>query len=181
VLNEASYDKYNVKKDRIYRLVLNGKIGGQEIIGSYTCAAIGPTMLREFPEVEDYLRMNGRGPTVVEYKDQTFTEDHVVEADSTFFNFFSIPVIKGDPKNLLNQPRRAVLSESTAKRIFGDEDPIDKAIKIGNDTSRFFISGIMSDIPGNSHFEDSFCGGFRYNCSSWLVQKIFRISLYNRY
>ncbi len=95
VLNEASYDKYNVKKDRIYRLVLNGKIGGQEIIGSYTCAAIGPTMLREFPEVEDYLRMNGRGPTVVEYKDQTFTEDHVVEADSTFFNFFSIQVYKG--------------------------------------------------------------------------------------
>jgi putative ABC transport system permease protein len=160
VLNEAGYDRFNVKRDRIYRLVLNGKIGGQEIIGAYTCAPIGPTMAREFPEVEDYMRITGRGPTIVEYKDQTFTEDHLVAADSTFFNFFSIPLIKGDPKNVLNAPRRAVVSESTAKRIFGDEDPIDKPIKIGNDSTRFIISGIMSDIPDNSHFEANILTSF---------------------
>jgi putative ABC transport system permease protein len=172
VLNEASYDRFNVKKERIYRLVLNGKIGGQEFLGAYTCAPIGPTMVKEFPEVEDYLRMTGRGPTVVEYKDQTFTDDHVVEADSTFFNFFSIPLIKGDPRNVLNAPRKAVLSESTAKRIFGDEDPIDRAIKIGNDTARYIISGIMSDIPGNSHFEANILTSFMTNPRSqnpiWL-------------
>jgi putative ABC transport system permease protein len=172
VINEAGYDRFNVKRDRIYRLVLNGKIGGQEIVGAYTCAPIGPTMLREFPEVEDYLRMTGRGPTVVEYKDQTFTDDHVVEADSSFFNFFSIPVIKGDPKNMLNAPRKAVLSESAAKRIFGNEDPIDKAIRIGNDTARFIISGVMSDIPGNSHFEANILTSFMTNPRSqnpiWL-------------
>ena len=172
VVNEAGYDRFNVKKDRIYRLVLNGKIGGQEIVGAYTCAVIGPTMVKEFPEIEDYLRMTGRGPTVVEYKDQTFTDDHVVEADSSFFNFFSIPVLKGDPKNLLNAPRKAVLSESTAKRIFGDEDPIDKAIKIGNDTARFIISGVMSDVPGNSHFEANILTSFMTNPRSqnpiWL-------------
>jgi putative ABC transport system permease protein len=172
VIYEASYDRFNVKKDRIYRLVLNGKLGGQEFIGAYTCAPIGPTMLREYPEVEDYLRMTGRGPTVVEYGDQTFTDDHVIEADSSFFNFFSIPLIKGDPKNVLNAPRRAVLSQSTSKRIFGNEDPIDKAIKIGNDTARYIISGIMSDIPGNSHFEASILTSFMTNPRSqnpiWL-------------
>jgi len=172
VINEASYDKFNVKKDRIFRLVLNGKIGGQEITGSYTCAVIGPTMIREYPEVEDFLRMNSRGPTVVEYQAKTFTEDHIVEADSSFFNFFSIPVMKGDKENLLNSPRRAVLSESTAKRIFGDEDPIDKAIKIGNDTARYFVSGIMADIPGNSHFEANILTSFMTNPRSqnpvWL-------------
>ncbi len=101
-----------------------------------------------------------------------FTDDHVVEADSSFFNFFSIPVIKGDPKNMLNAPRRAVVSESTAKRIFGDEDPIDKAIKIGNDSARYIISGIMSDIPGNSHFEANILTSFMTNPRSqnpiWL-------------
>lgn len=172
VINEASYDKYNVKKDRIFRLVLNGKLSGQEFTGAYTCAPIGPTMLREFPEVEDYLRMTGRGPMVVEYEDQSFTDDHVVEADSSFFNFFSIPLIKGDPKSVLNAPRRAVISESTAKKIFGDEDPIDKAIKIGDDTARFIISGIMSDVPGNSHFEASILTSFMTNPRSqnpiWL-------------
>jgi putative ABC transport system permease protein len=172
VINEASYDRFNVKKDRIYRLVLNGKLGGQEFIGAYTCAPIGPTMLREYPEVEDYLRMTGRGPTVVEYGDQTFTDDHVIEADSSFFNFFSIPLIKGDPKNVLNAPRRAVLSQSTSERIFGNEDPIDKAIKIGNDTAKYIISGIMSDVPANSHFEASILTSFMTNPRSqnpiWL-------------
>ncbi len=111
VMNEASYDKFNVKKDRIYRLILDGKIGGQEITGAYTASVIGPTMSREFPEIEDFLRMNGWGPTVVEYNNQTFTEENLIEADSSFFNFFSIPVIKGDQANLLNAPRKVVLSE----------------------------------------------------------------------
>jgi len=172
VLNEASYDKYNVKKDRIYRAILEGKIGGQELTVATSAAIMGPTMLREFPEVEDFLRMTGRGPTVIEYNDQTFTEEHLVEADSSFFNFFSIPVIKGDPKNLLNAPRKAVLSESTAKKIFGNENPIDKAIKIGNDSARFIISGVMSDIPGNTHFEANILTSFMTNPRStatiWL-------------
>ena len=172
VINEASYDRFNVKKERIYRVVLNGKIGGQEFLGAATCAPIGPTMLREYPEVEDYLRMTGRGPTIVEYKDQTFTDDNVIEADSSFFNFFTIPVIKGDPKNMLNSPRKAVLSESTAKKIFGDEDPIDKAIKIGDDTARYIISGIMTDVPGSSHFDAHILTSFMTNPRSqnpiWL-------------
>ena len=129
VINEASYDKFNTKKDRIVRLILNGKIGGQEITAAYTSAAMGPTMAKEFPEVEDALRMTGRGPTVIEYNNQTFTEDQMIEADSSFFNFFSIPVIKGDAKNLLNAPQRVVLSESTAKKIFGNENPIDQSFK----------------------------------------------------
>ena len=116
VINEASYDKYNTKRDRIYRAILNGKIGGQEVTVASSPAIMGSTMLKEFPEIEDFLRMNGTGPTVIEYNNQTFTEDHLVEADSSFFNFFSIPVLKGDPKNLLNAPRKVVLSESTAKK-----------------------------------------------------------------
>lgn len=172
VINESSFDRFNVKKDRIYRLVLNGKIGGQEIVGSYTPAVMAPTMAQEFPEIEDFLRMNSRGPTVVEYNKQTFTEDHLVEADSSFFNFFSIPLLKGDISNLLNAPRKAVLSESTANKIFGNEDPIDKQIKVGTDTARYVITGVMADVPGNSHFEANIITSFMTNPRSkdqfWL-------------
>lgn len=172
VINEAGYDRFNEKKDRIFRIVLNGKMGGQEFIGAYTCSPIGPTMLREFPEIEDYLRLTGRGPTVVEYNDLSFTDDNVLESDSAFFNFFSIPLLKGDPENVLNAPRRAVLSASTAKRIFGNEDPIDKAIKIGDDTVKFIVSGIMEDVPANSHFNASILTSFMTNPRSqdpvWL-------------
>ena len=153
VINESSYDRYNVKKDRIYQAVLNGKIGGQEITMATSPAVMGPTLVNEFPEVEDFLRMTKDGPTVIEYNNQQFTEDNLVEADSSFFNFFSIPVLQGDPDNLLNAPHRAVLSVSTAKKIFGDENPIDKAIKIGTDSVRYIVAGVMSDIPENSHFD----------------------------
>jgi putative ABC transport system permease protein len=172
VIYEASYDKFNIKKERIFTLILNGKIGGQEINGAVTSAAMGPTMAKEFPEIEDFLRMNGRGPTIIKYNTQTFTEEHLVEADSSFFNFFSIPVLKGDPKNLLNAARKVVLSESTAKKIFGDENPIDKALKIGSDTISYIVSGVMADIPGNSHFEANILSSFmtnpRSNSPIWL-------------
>ena len=163
VINEASYDQYNVKKDRIYRTILNGKIGGQEVTTSSSPAIMGPTMVKEFPEIEDFLRMNGRGPTVIEYNKQTFIEDHIIEADSSFFNFFSIPVLKGDAKNMLNAPRKVVLSESTAKKIFGSENPIDKQIKIGSDTLRFTVTGVMADVPPNSHFEANAVSSFMTN------------------
>ncbi len=172
IINEAGYDKYNIKKDRIFRLVLNGKIGGQEITAASTAAIIGPTMATDFPEIEDFLRMNGRGPTVIEYNSQTFTEEHIIEADSSFFNFFTIPVIKGDMANLLNAPRKVVLTESSAKRIFGQENPIDRQIKIGTDTIRYTVSGVIGDIPGKTHFEANMIISFMTNQRSkdrtWL-------------
>jgi putative ABC transport system permease protein len=166
VINEASYDQYNVKKNRIFRTILNGKIGGREVTTSSSPAIMGPTMIKEFPEIEDFLRMNGRGPTVIEYDKQTFTEDHIIEADSSFFNFFSIPVLKGDAKNLLNSPRKVVLSESTAKKIFGTENPIDKKIKIGTDSLLYIVTGVMADVPQKSHFEANLLTSFITNSRS---------------
>jgi putative ABC transport system permease protein len=172
VINEASFDRYNVKKDRIFRIILNGKIGGQELTGAWTPSVMGPTMAKELPEIEDFLRMSNASPTIVEYNNQPYTEEHLVEADSSFFNFFSIPVTKGDPRNLLNAPRKIVLSESTAKKIFGKENPIDKPLKIGSDTVRYTVSGVMADIPANSHFAanavSSFMTNPRANSPVWL-------------
>ena len=163
VINEASYDRFNVKRDRIFRLILNGKIGGQIIVGAFSPAVMGPTLVKEFPEIENFVRMNGRGPTIVRYNNQIFTEEHMVEADSSFFDFFSVPVLKGDPGNLLNAPSKVVLSASTAKKIFGDENPIDKPLRIGSDTIDYIVSGVMADIPGNSHFEANMLCSFMTN------------------
>ena len=163
VLNEASYDKFNTKRDRIFRTVLDGKIGGQEITVSSSPAIMGPTMAKEFPEIEDFLRMNDHGPTVLEYDKQIFTEEHLVEADSSFFNFFSIPLLKGDLKSVLNAPHRVVLSESVAKKIFGNENPVDKLLKVGTDTVRYTITGVMTDVPQNSHFQANVITSFMTN------------------
>jgi putative ABC transport system permease protein len=163
VINEAGYDRYNVNKERIFRVVLNGKIGGQEIIGAFTPSIMGPTMVREVPEVEDVLRMTGRGPTIVEYNGQTFTEEACIEADSSFFSFFTIPVIKGDTEAMLNAPHKVVLTRSTAQKIFGDEDPLDKALKLGTDTVRYIVTGVIGDIPPKSHFNANMITSFLTN------------------
>jgi putative ABC transport system permease protein len=163
VINEASYDKYNTKKDRIFRAILNGKFGNRELTYATSAAIMGPTLLKEFPEIEDYCRMTQKVPSVVEYKSQAFTDAHIIEADSSFFNIFSIPVLRGDPKNLLNAPHKVVVSESTAKKIFGNENPIDKPLKIGTDTVTYIVTGVMGDVPGNSHFEASMLTSFLTN------------------
>ncbi len=172
VVYELSYDKYNDKADRIYRVVLDGKIGGQEIIASSTASPVGPTMLQEFPEVEDYTRFNNHGSTIIKFGEKKFTEEAYVEADSSFFKIFSIPLLKGNINTVLDAPNKVALSESTAFKIFGDEDPMDKMLKIGNDSSLYRVTGIYKDVPGNSHFEANIIGSFlsnpRANDNYWL-------------
>jgi len=177
VLHETNYDSYNVKKKRIFNMVCNFKLGGQEFTDASSSAPMGPAMLKEFPEVEDFLRIMKLGwIKSVNYNNQDFTEDQILEADSTFFNFFSIPVLKGDPRNLLNAPMKAVLSESTARKIFGNEDPVDKTLKLGKDTTLYTVTGVMADIPGNSHFSAdiliSFMSDPQANSPQWTNNRL---------
>ncbi|MBS4061898.1 MAG: ABC transporter permease [Bacteroidetes bacterium] len=172
IMNELSYDNYHDKKDQIYRLILNGKIGGQELKVTSTASPIGPTMKNEFPEVADFLRLNGRGKIVVRHEDRFFTEDDFIEADSSFFNFFSIGLLRGEKDKVLNAPHTVVLSETTAKKIFGESDPIDQMLRIGNDTIKYRVTGVMNDVPEKTHFKASMIGSFmtnrRSSQSQWL-------------
>jgi putative ABC transport system permease protein len=155
VYYEESYDRFNVKKDRIFDIALNFTVGSQELSTSArTSYPVGVTLLREFPEVEDFLRMRRLAEaTTVTYNEKTYSEENILVADSSFFNFFTIPVLKGDPGTLLNAPQKVVLSVSLSKKIFGNENPLDKILKIGKDTATYIVTGVMGDIPGNSHFK----------------------------
>ncbi|MCB2195582.1 MAG: ABC transporter permease [Bacteroidetes bacterium] len=171
VINELSFDQFHTKKERIYRVNLHGKIGGQEAHVSSTASPVGPTMVQDYPEVESFTRYNSYGSSAIKYKDLDFDE-HFVLVDSSFFKIFSIPLIKGDISNVLNAPYQAVISKSTAERIFGSEDPIGKMIQEGTDTSLYEVVGIMEDIPENSSFEADIFGSFtssrRANDGNWL-------------
>ena len=171
ITNELSFDKFNLKKDRIYQVVLNGKIGGQEMSSNSTCAPIGPTMLKEFPEVEDIVRMNIWGETIVKSNEQSFTENAFIEADSSFFNIFSVKLLSGDPRKVLNAPHKLVLSRSSASKIYGKENPVGKPLKIGTDSTLYTVTGVMEDLPKTSHFDASMIGSFvtngRANDSQW--------------
>jgi len=172
VVHELSFDKFHEKGDRIYRLVLNGKLGGQELSFSSSAAPIGPTMLKEFAEVEDFVRLNRWGQAILKNGTQSYMESDFMEADSSFFNIFSIRLLMGDKRTALNASHTLVLSESTAKKIFGNENPMDKLLKVDNDSVPYRITGVMADIPETSHFTanaiSSFMTNPRANDGQWL-------------
>ena len=172
VINELSYDQFHVNKNRIYRVNLHGKIGGTEAHVSSTASPVGPTMMSDFPEVENFTRYDAFGTTVIKFNDQSFTEDAFVIVDSSFFNIFSIHLIKGDKNKALREPYTVVVSETAAKKYFGSDDPIDKMLKVGTDSSLYRVTGVMEDIPENSSFKANMFGSFlsseRANDGQWL-------------
>ena len=172
VLNELSYDRFNEKSDRIYKLNLNGKIGGQELKVTATSPVIAPTMHKDFPEVETFCRINSWESTILLVGDERFEERHFMEADSTFFKIFSIALKEGNPEQVLDEPNECVISESTAMRLFGEEEAVGKIIEVGSERTTYTVSGVMEDIPGKSHFEANIISSFMTNPRSrdgiWL-------------
>ncbi len=163
VMYELSYDNYHENKNQIYRVLLNGNIGGQEVNVSSIASIVPPTLMEEIPEVDNFLRMNSMTGTVVTHGENSFIENYFIEADSTFFDFFSIPMLAGDPKTALAGPRQLVISKSTAEKIFGDENPMNQTILVGNDSIYYTIKGVMEDLPANTHFKASIIRSFMTN------------------
>jgi len=83
--------------------------------GAWTCAPAAPAFKQDFPEIIDAVRLNAWGETVIKYKDRSFIEDGFMEADSTFFNIFSIPIIQGYPQTALAAPHTVVLTKNDCR------------------------------------------------------------------
>lgn len=177
IIHELSYDKYHQDHERIYRIGLYGKFSGQEVRAAYTPAPMGPAMLEDFPEVESFLRMNIWDETVIQWGDEFFHEHNYVEADSAFFDFFSIPLIKGNKKTALNEPYTLVLTETVASKIFGDTDPVGEMVSVGSYPNSFRVTGVMEDVPETTHFDAGIVGSFasnpRYNETTWTSNSFF--------
>lgn len=172
VINELSYDKFNIKHKRIYRVYLDGKIGESELKGAWTAAPTARALKNEIPEVVDAVRMDNWDEVIVKIQDRSYVEPHFMLADSDFFNLFSIPLIQGNPKTALANPHTLVLTKSAAKKYFGNEDPIGKSMHINSDSAYYTVTGIMEDVPENAHFEFNVLGSFsthgRANDEFWL-------------
>lgn len=157
VQSELNYDKFNVNADRIFRVTLNGKIGGREINISAAPAPIGPAISGDYPGIESFTRLTTEGSFLVKYGNEKFKEKRVVFADSNFFSVFSIPLIRGNAKSVLQEPNTMVITETMANKYFGKSDPIGKSMTLGT-RGLFRITGICKNVPENSHFHFDFFG-----------------------
>lgn len=149
VQDELSYDRYNEKADRIVRVVFKGSINGQKMKEASVMPPVAQTLRADFPEVQEATRIRTGAPLVT-YGDKTFKENAFAFADSNFFQVFTLPFLKGDAKTALVQPNTVVVSETTAKKYFGEKDPVGDMLSFNN--TSFKITGVMKDIPANSHF-----------------------------
>ena len=152
VANELSYDKFNKNYERIYRIGVAGKLRGEPINMAVSCAPMAKALLDDYPEVEQTTRITRMGDWLVGTGDRKFNEENFLFADSTFFDIFSFKLIKGDPKKVLSRPKTVVLTQTAAHKYFGNEDPVGKSLRVENDSTFFEVTGIMEDIPVNSHF-----------------------------
>ncbi len=155
VTDELSYDSYNVNADRIYRVNNEIKFGDNHFDLAVAPAMLGPTMVKEFPQVKQYTRIRWYGSFLVRKGNENIREDRVAYGDSTLFNVFTLPMIDGDPKRALKDPHSLVITESMAKKYFNATDVVGKNLLI-NDTGNYKITGVIKDIPKQSHFNFDF-------------------------
>jgi len=152
VLHERSYDNFHVKGDRIFRLKLNMFSEGiLETEAAGVGAAVGPDLKSIFPEIQKYVRLR-RNQVMLSYKETVFRETTVFFGSEDFFTVFSIPLIKGTDATALREPWKVAVSESFAKKYFGNEDPMGKVLtNLGHD--QYEVTAVFKDIPENSHLK----------------------------
>lgn len=154
IIDEFSYDRFHANADRIYQVGLHNKFGDNDLRRANTCPPLADAMLADIPEVESTLRIHSWLKMDLRYGDKAFVEDKVIFTESNFFDFFSFKLVSGNPKTALKEPNTIVLTEKTARKIFGDENPLDKLIVIDQgDKVTYKVTGVAADCPGNSHFK----------------------------
>lgn len=162
VNHELSFDRFHTNADQIYRVSMDISFGGQSSSHSISPTALLPTLKRNFPEVKTGVRIynpSSFSPFIVKKEDNFFQENRFYFADSTFFQVFSYPLLEGNPKTALTNPRSVVLTNSMAKKYFGDKDPMGQTLLI-NGQNDYTVTGLMADVPDNSYLQFDFIGSF---------------------
>ena len=154
ILDELSYDRYHEQSENIYRVVSHISEPDDAFDWIVAQVPFAPTVKDDYPEVEEYVRFIDMGNTLFIKDDLRFYEDQVYYVDSTVFRVFTYNLVTGDPDVVLNAPNSIVVTRSFAHRYFGDENPVGQSIRTEDEES-YIITGLMEDVPANSHFRFS--------------------------
>ncbi len=175
IQDELSFDRHNSNFEQIYRIGTDTKMGEQEETGTWTAIPLGPALMEEIPEIESAVRLKGNYENLVSFEETSFLLDKIYYTDTEIFDVFSIPLISGSSSDLLTRPKTIVITESTAKQFFKNEDPIGKTLKFDNKTE-YEIVGVAKDWPANSHWHfqilASFCTLRSYTDTNWLSHNL---------
>jgi len=176
VVDELSYDKYNVKADRIYRIDADIFFNNTSAIFAVSPDPLGPALKRDFPGIEEIARVNYQGGILIKKNNQNVQDDNAAFADSTFFKVFTVSMIEGDPSTALKEPNSIVIDETTAKKYFNSTNVVGKTLYVDNSTN-CKITGVIKDIPKRSHFHFHFIRPRGEDRPSWLSNNTYNYVL----
>ncbi len=152
VIDELSYDRYHKDAQRVYRVMGYFKVDESTYAGPSVSSPLKEVLQNDFPEVEQAARFRGLAESLFNVEGQSSVNiSNTSYADGELFEVLDIPFIYGDSSTALSGPRKMVLSESTAKLFFGNENPVGKVLKRNNEEAHE-ITGVYKDFPENSHY-----------------------------
>lgn len=160
VFDELSYDRFHEHADDVYRVAFQARIMDDFLDVAVSAGPLAPAMESSFPGVLDATRMEAENESVlITHKNKKFYEDNLIYADTGFFSIFSFNLIWGNPETALARKYAMVLTETTAKKYFGDVNPVGKIIRF-NERYNFLITGVVEDPPENSHINFNLIASF---------------------
>lgn len=152
VQDELSFDGYHRNAKNIYKIGIEGGTGISKQIFTQIIAPVATYAKREIPEVKDGVRIMYVGNAPFKYKDKVFIENNFAFTDPSYFSVFDFKLIKGDSRNPFPDNNSIVITEGTARRYFGEVDPIGKVVTMGHD-EQCKVTGVIPDYPENSTFQ----------------------------
>ncbi|MFK7935583.1 MAG: ABC transporter permease, partial [Saprospiraceae bacterium] len=153
VSNELSYDHFHEKADRIVRVVVKGNFQGEPLKEPMAMPPVAAALQENFPEIEEATRLRNQGKQTIVVSEQVFHDQTTAYVDPSFFSVFSFPFLQGDPTTALEEASSVVISSSVAQRYFGQQNPLGKTIRLKNQQADFMVTGVMEDMPDNSHLQ----------------------------
>ena len=154
VVDELSFDRYNTKADRIYRVNEDLKLGNNSVNYAVCMAPLAQTLKTDFPDVEDAVRIK-RAAFHVKKGTENILEYNVAFADPSIFNVFTLPIINGNAATALAEPNSIVITETTAKKYFNSTNVVGRDLRI-DDQAGYKVTGVIKDMPKTSHFNFDF-------------------------
>jgi putative ABC transport system permease protein len=153
--HELSYDRFHSKANRIARVIMEYKIGDYGNKGNFTSTKVFPEFKRRFAEVANGVRMTSTSGNsrLVKYNDKVFAEKRFIYADSTFFEVFDFKLLNGSTTEVLKAPKMVVITQSTAGKYFGEENPVGKTLLIGSKQEPYLVTGVTANCPANSQIQ----------------------------
>ncbi|MEX0987594.1 MAG: FtsX-like permease family protein [Bacteroidales bacterium] len=178
IVNQVNYDRFHENGRQIYRLYIDGKMAGQEVKGAWNSPVYGPTFYEEIPEITNFCRFDfGDNRLMYSNPVEKQLENHIMYADSTFFEVFTIRLIEGDPATCLKEPNSILISEAKLPVYFPNGDALGKAISMNEDSTLYTVTGIVENPPTESHFYYDFIASYSTMESSrrtnWLSNHMY--------